>query len=258
MTKKFSWKEVINPRTMKKFKAMKATYDFWDKENKDISRGLETGFCIDGKGNILPNEFAKDLVIGTDKSIKLSSACKFGKTHDPLFGEKHFTGDKNYDYEPKYAIHSHPGFPGAENSTFSKRFSPDDLLMAQSYDDIPCIVWREETYEVTESSKKKGFGYYKRKPYDNWYIKCHPNVPKERMKVITEYGKQFDLFKKREKRLLKKYKNGDILKLNDIEYREYQDKVNDLHGFMKKTLDRHEKKAGIETKKLFKYWYRGY
>ena len=78
------------------------------------------------------------------------------------------------------------------------------------------------------------------------------------MTIIKKYAKQFDLFKKREKRILKNYKNGDILKLNSQEYRAFNKKTTDLHNFMKKTLDQHEKQAEIKTKKLFKYWYRGY
>ncbi len=256
--KKFSWKEVVNPNTMRKFKAIREIYNYWDKENKDISRSLETGFCIDKKGNVFPDENNKDVIYGTEHKIHLSSACKFGKTHDPLFGERRYFSDNDYDYEAKYALHSHPGFPGTEHILFTNRFSPEDLIKAQEYDNIPCLIWREESYEITPGTKEKGFGYYKRKPYENWYVKCHPNVPKERMSVIREYGRKFDYFRKKESRIAKQYKGGDILKLDSKEYEEFNDKIGNLHKFMKRTLDQYEKNVGVQTKKLFKYWYKGY
>lgn len=243
---KITWKEIVNPHTLKKFKGIKWWYDKFDKEGNQLSKDFETGFCIDKNGKIFPNKYDTDMIVGANNTIKLSATCKFGYQMNEL-GRMDFKGDEGYDHDPKYTVHSHPGFHDPKHFAFNRYFSPDDLIVASQYEDIPCITYKDYAWEVRGNSKK-------RKVYEDWKVKCHFNPPKDRMEIINIYGKIFNNYNMKENELLNEFQGGDILKLSREEYHDFNNKVDQLQKETGEILKKYEDDNCVETKKLFSYW----
>lgn len=221
--------DLINEKTMKKYKRIKEYNERYQEE------GLEYGFAISQFGTLTGRQ---------DESILIGKRGSIDVAHQAY---KEFGSGINL----KYVIHSHPEIVDKGIKTFANKFSLEDLIGVTTHKDIPGLVYHEYSREIINGKAKE---------YDTYYLKVGLNIPKDRSKLIEEYGSVFREYKKKEQEWNQKWNpKHDPYYFLEQSNKDYEMANNEHERLVEKyvsKIEELEEKYNIKTKKLFRHIYK--
>ena len=167
---------IFNAETKQRFK------DIVDIFQKNPDTNFEIGFGIDKEGN------TTDLIFGETATIEV--------------GGKSFT---KFGEDLEFVIHTHPDLVEVGDLNVTERFfSVADLLNADLFGYTPVLMTRESFYDDNRKQKVR------------YSIKSLSNIPKDREKLVAEYGKIHTDFEEAQSNWKKKHNITSIWEYIDL------------------------------------------
>ncbi|GAG33987.1 unnamed protein product, partial [marine sediment metagenome] len=144
-----------------------------------------------------------------------------------------------------FTIHSHFELMDKGERSFTNHFSLDDLIQSITFGDIPGLLYREYERELKEGKVKE---------YETYYLKVAPNLPKDRMSLINEYGLIFKEIDKENDKFKKRWGADKdsfyFMNLSNEDYTKHDKERDSIIDKYVSKVEEFEKKYGFQTKKI--------